>query len=125
MGRPKLIGPLTVSETKKKQQRHQSYLRNKQLTKDRALASKRRTQDEFKERKLKRANIGCEYCGYVGDPNEFDYHHRDPSTKITSVSDMVGRGSKQAIILEENKCDFICKGCHADLHYPHYPFHDR
>ena len=123
MGRPKLIGPLTVSETKKKQQRHQSYLRNKQLTKDRALASKRRTQDEFKERKLKRANIGCEYCGYVGHPDEFDYHHPPGSIKISSVADMVGRGSRQAIIEEENKCDFICRNCHANVHYPNYPFH--
>ena len=98
------------------------YQKNKQLTKDRALASKRRTQDEFKERKLKRANIGCEYCGHVGHPDEFDYHHKDPTTKISSVSDMVGRGSGQAIIDEENKCVLICKPCHADVHYPNYPF---
>tara|TARA_Y100000593_G_scaffold12873_1_gene23904 strand:- start:257 stop:601 length:345 start_codon:yes stop_codon:yes gene_type:complete len=97
------------------------YQKNKQLTKDRALDSKHRTQDWFKEDKLKDANNGCLYCGYVGDPIEFDYHHRDPSTKICSISDMVGRYSRKTITEEKKKCDFICKECHKDIH-KNYPF---
>jgi len=44
MGRPKPMGPMTVSETKKKQQRKDWYERNKLLSKRRALESKRTTQ---------------------------------------------------------------------------------
>ena len=104
-------------------QKAEWYQKNKQLTKDRALASKRRTQDWFKEEKLKDANKGCVYCGYVGKPDEFDYHHKDPSTKITTVSDMVGRLSRKTIKEEMEKCDCICRDCHAREHYPNYPFH--
>ena len=48
MARPKLIGPLSASETKKKERRREWYLRNKKLTKDRAAGAKIRTQDWFK-----------------------------------------------------------------------------
>ena len=113
----------TKDPIKHAQQKADWYQKNKQLTKERALASKRRTQDWFKEEKLKDANKGCVYCGYVGHPDEFDYHHRDSSTKITTVADMVGRFSRQTITEEKAKCDFICKDCHAKEHYPNYPFH--
>ena len=121
MGRPITYGP----RTRKQWQRDVWYIDNKQLTKDRAAAAKIRTQDWFKEEKLKDSNNGCVYCGYVGNPDEFDYHHRDPSTKITTVSDMVGRFSRKKITEEKAKCDFIFKDCHANEHFPNYPFHDR
>ena len=100
------------------------YQKNKQLTKDRALASKRRTQDWFKENKFNDVQSGCFICGLkTNNPDDYDYHHRDPSTKIASISDMVGRGSRQQILNERSKCDIVCKSCHADIHKPNYPFH--
>ena len=109
---------------KQKEAKRQWYLRNKQLTKDRALASKRRTQEFFKETKLNHIQLGCSVCGLkTNNPDNYDYHHRDPSTKISSVADMVGRGSRQDILNEIQKCDVICKSCHSDIHKPNYPFH--
>ena len=124
MGRPKLIGPLTAAETIKKQQRREWYLKNRQLTKDRALASKKRTQDSFKAMKLNDIKCGCFVCSVkTGNPDDYDYHHRDPKTKVASLSDMVGRGSWQSILNEAAKCDIVCKSCHANIHKPDYPFH--
>lgn len=118
MGRPRLIGPLTLSETKKKKARRQWYLNNQQLSKSRALESKHRTQKWFKAIKSQEKCIECGHDVY----GDLDYHHRDPSTKIASVSDMVGRYSRETILNEIKKCDVLCKKCHANHHY-NYPFH--
>ena len=100
------------------------YQKNKQLTKDRALASKRRTQEFFKETKLNDIQSGCFVCGLkTGNPDNYDYHHIDPTTKVATIADMVGRGSRQAILDEKAKCKIVCKSCHADIHQPNYPFH--
>ena len=109
---------------KQKEAKHRSYLRNIKITKERALASKRRTQNWFKEMKFNDIQCGCSVCGLkTNNPNDYDYHHRDPSTKISSIADMVGRGSRQQILDEAKKCDIVCKSCHADIHKPNYPFH--
>jgi len=109
---------------KQKEAKHRSYLRNIKITKIRALESKRRTQDWFKEIKLNDIQSGCSICRLkTNNPDNYDYHHRDPSTKIASIADMVGRGSRQQILNEKTKCDIVCKSCHADIHKPNYPFH--
>ena len=101
------------------------YRENPQLTKDRALASKKRTQDWFKAKKFKDIQSGCSICGLTtNNSDDYDYHHRDPSTKIASLADMVGRGSRQAILDEAKKCDIVCKSCHSNIHKPNYPFHE-
>ena len=118
MGRPKLIGPLTASETKKKQRRKEWYKRNTPLSKRRALESKRTTQKFFREIKEKEVCVECGHDVY----EDLDYHHKDPSTKVASVSDMVGRYSRQRILDEIQKCEVLCKNCHMKHHH-NYPFH--
>ena len=113
-----VYGPMT----RVKWQRRQSYLRNIEKVKEAALEAKRRTQRWFKKEKLERCEDGCPYCGLKGPAKYFDFHHRDPSTKITTVSDMVGRFSRDTILVEMNKCDLICKECHKKQHSK-YPFH--
>ena len=109
---------------KQKEAQRRFYLRNLEITKQRALASKRRTQKFFKAKKLNDIQSGCFVCGLkTNNPDNYDYHHREPSTKISSVADMVGRGSRQAILDEIKKCDIVCKSCHANIHKPNYPFH--
>ena len=108
---------------KQKEAKAKWYRENLQLTKDRALRSKRRTQNSFKAMKLNDIKCGCLVCGIKTDnPDDYDYHHRDPKTKIASIADMVGRGSRQAIINEKSKCDIVCKSCHKKIHL-NYPFH--
>jgi len=99
------------------------YLKNIQLTKDRALASKHRQQDWFKALKDEYVKGGCGICGYKGHRDDFDFHHTDPKTKISSVSDRVGTVGKKKILEEISKCVIICKSCHANIHKPNYPFH--
>ena len=109
---------------KQKEAKHRSYLRNRLKVKSSALASKRRTQDWFKEMKFNDIQSGCFVCSLkTNNPDDYDYHHRDPSTKISSLADMVGTRSRQTILDEAKKCDIVCKSCHADIHKPNYPFH--
>ncbi len=103
MGRPRFIGPLTASEAKTKQQRREWYQRNKEITKERAAESKIRTQDWFKAIKEKEVCIECGHDVY----DDLDYHHKDPSTKVTTVSDMVGRYSRKNILNEIKKCKVL------------------
>jgi len=109
---------------KQKEAKAKWYRENPQLTKDRALASKRRTQNWFKGIKFNDIQSGCFVCSLkTNNPDDYDYHHKDPSTKISSLADMVGTRSRQAILDERKKCDIVCKSCHADIHKPNYPFH--
>ena len=116
MGRPKLIGPLTASETKKKQQRKESYERNKPLTKRRALESKRNTQRWFKEEKQK---YQCSHCGSkVYDKLGF-YDLTLSSTRLEQVSEIVGRKSRDTIKKEMESRTCLCENC-WHTHYRHY-----
>jgi hypothetical protein len=66
--------------------------------------------DWFKE--LKRS-LSCVDCG-ESRAVCLDFHHIDPSTKISNVSQMViGSFSKELIIQEIAKCIPLCKNCHA------------
>ena len=44
------------------------------------------------------------------------------STKVTTVSDMLGRYGRPKVLEEMAKCDVLCKQCHMKHHYG-YPFH--
>ena len=116
MGRPKLIGPLTASETKKKQQRKEWYERNKVLSKRRALESKRTTQKWFKEEKQK---YQCSHCGSkVYDKLGF-YDLTLSSTRLEQVSEIVGRKSRDTIKKEMESRTCLCENC-WHTHYRHY-----
>jgi len=112
MGRPKLIGPLTASETKKKEARARWYQEHRELTKKRALEHKRRDQEWFRSIKSQESCADCGHDVY----EDLDYHHIDPSTKITTVSDMVGRYGRERILQEIDKCIVVCKTCHKTYH---------
>lgn len=46
------------------------------------------------------------------------FHHRDPTTKVADVSQMVIGNISRAKILEEiEKCDALCHNCHSDVHH--------
>ena len=57
----------------------------------------------------------CADCGH-DVYEDLDYHHKDPSTKITTVSDMVGRYGRKRILEEIDKCVVLCKTCHKTYH---------
>ena len=101
---------------KQKDAKHQWYLRNKKITLERSMTYKHNNQIWFKETKLQDVSNGCCDCGKKGHPDEFDYHHIDPNTKIASVSDMLGTYGRPKVIAEMAKCQILCKPCHRKHH---------
>ena len=101
MGRPKLIGPLTASEMKKKQQRKEWYQKNKELTKQRALESKAKTREWYKQEKSK---YQCFHCGNQ-DTSQLGFYDLTRSS-LQNVGDLHGRRSK--VVIEKTMKDRTC-----------------
>lgn len=58
----------------------------------------------------------CLQCG-MKDNRCLDFHHKDHTTKIKSISKMVGNGTSiDKIKLEIEKCDPLCANCHRIEH---------
>ena len=123
MGRPVLIGPLTASETKKKQKRREWYQRNKNLTKQRAADAKIRTQNWFKEEKKR---YQCSHCGSKNFDKLgfYDLNHIYPPSltkpgRMDQVSELVGRRSRKEIKEAMATRTCLCGDC-WHTHYRHY-----
>jgi hypothetical protein len=41
-----------------------------------------------------------------------DFDHRDPSTKLRSVTQMISNFGIERILAEAAKCDIVCANCH-------------
>jgi hypothetical protein len=54
----------------------------------------------------------CADCGRRFPPCAMDFDHRDPSSKRSAVTRMVGRTANQVILAEAAKCDIVCANCH-------------
>lgn len=58
----------------------------------------------------------CSQCGYDKDvPSAYDFHHRDPKEKDFSISHYAVLNRKK-LFKEVDKCDLVCKNCHAEIH---------
>lgn len=61
----------------------------------------------------------CEKCGYSKNIGAFDFHHRDPSTKVSELDIRVLSNRTLKFCLEEaEKCMLLCSNCHREHHYP-------
>lgn len=59
-------------------------------------------------------NHPCKICGEC-EIEYLEFHHRDPKTKLYTVSAMVG--FPLPLLHEEmTKCDILCRDCHQNLH---------
>lgn len=56
----------------------------------------------------------CVRCGYDKCLRALQFHHRDPSTKLFSLSG--GIKALTAMQAEAKKCDLLCANCHAEEH---------
>lgn len=64
-----------------------------------------------------REGLSCKECGF-SHPAALDFHHRNPTEKVESVSFMASKlRSKESILAEIAKCDVLCRNCHAIHHY--------
>jgi hypothetical protein len=70
--------------------------------------------------KQKKLEAGaCHDCGLIITENtlyKFEYDHRDPMSKTFALS-ASGTYSKETILKEIEKCDVVCRNCHADRTY--------
>lgn len=59
----------------------------------------------------------CKNCD-EDHPATLEFHHREPSEKVDTISNMVKNNVPLKDILEEAaKCDILCKNCHAKVHF--------
>ncbi len=59
---------------------------------------------------------GCSLCEEK-HPATLDFHHRDPSSKEGTISDLIDTGSDEKFYAEVAKCIIICANCHRKQHY--------
>lgn len=73
------------------------------------------TKIKHKKRRLLLDSIkmskGCERCGYKEHPCALDFAHRDPETKLFSLSSRL-RNNEQKLQAEIEKCRILCSNCH-------------
>jgi 5-methylcytosine-specific restriction endonuclease McrA len=67
-----------------------------------------------KQQLIDAAGGRCVECGYQGPAAAFEFHHRDPSTKLFSVGDFSGPIGR--LLDEIAKCDLLCANCHRRRH---------
>lgn len=62
----------------------------------------------------------CLDCGNKFPAVCMHYHHRDPATKLHSISRLVGgHYAWSKVVAEIDKCDLLCANCHAIRHMGH------
>ena len=79
---------------------------------------------ERKERMVMAMGGTCQLCGFDGPDCCYDFHHRDPMSKLytigecmTSLSD--DRFETDAVHEIETKCILLCSNCHRKVHWDH------
>lgn len=69
-----------------------------------------------------KAGLKCIRCGF-DNPAALDFHHRDASQKLFTISGRVRSTSRENIIQEIAKCDVLCSNCHRIEHYDEVGLH--
>jgi hypothetical protein len=60
----------------------------------------------------------CANCGYDKMiPGAYDFHHRNPETKEFGIACEGKTKSIKKLKEEADKCDLLCKLCHAEIHH--------
>ena len=71
---------------------------------------------QFKKKCVEYKGRKCQVCGYDKCFSSLDFHHRNPSEKDFQISEV--RWKPWPIIKSElDKCDCLCRNCHAELHF--------
>lgn len=64
---------------------------------------------------IERAGDKCKRCGESFHPAVYEFHHRDPALKTAAVNKLY-IGSEAKLFAEVDKCDLLCRNCHALTH---------
>jgi hypothetical protein len=66
---------------------------------------------------IKQAHGGkCHNCSYNRCLAALQFHHRDPSAKIQTISRLIRNSGFSTAVKEAEKCTLLCANCHAELH---------
>ncbi|HKP06388.1 MAG TPA: hypothetical protein VJU58_03970, partial [Microbacterium sp.] len=72
--------------------------------------ARRRAENRLMLNDLK--NRPCADCGGTFHPACMEFDHRDPTTKVDTVSRIAMSRGTPAILKEIEKCDLVCANCH-------------
>lgn len=59
---------------------------------------------------------GCKQCGYKKSAWALDFHHKDETKKSFTISQRHVSMPLDKVLKEADKCDIVCKNCHAEIH---------
>jgi cytochrome c553 len=108
--------PFKNPETRKayhKQQSHDHYIKNKEETKQRSAATRKKKREEWVAFK---STLMCTKCGFM-HPAALDFHHTDPSQKTSNVHKFAANGQYKKAHEEIKKCIVLCANCHRIHHH--------
>ena len=91
----------------------QHYIDNKSGYKEKARKRRKRYRKEYQDLK---STLSCSRCP-ENHPACLDFHHKDGEEKEHNISRMVGLFCMDRIKDEIDKCEVLCKNCHAKLHW--------
>lgn len=95
-----------------KLQNARHYANNPEPYKQRATARMHENLAWYNEFKK---SLKCQSCG-TDKPWRLAFHHRDPSEKDFTISQVLTSYTIERILEEISKCDVLCHNCHADEH---------
>jgi hypothetical protein len=75
------------------------------------VASRRKKKEEL----VKMFGGKCTLCGYNKYVGALDFHHRNASNKLFSLSVKELCYSRRTIVKEAKKCVLLCKNCHMEV----------
>lgn len=92
------------------------YKKNPEKYALRKLQIKERQKEIRQQVQEYKKTVACVRCGF-SHPAAIDFHHRDPKNKTIEISLIWRKGWSWAKIQTElDKCDALCRNCHAILH---------
>ncbi len=97
----------------KKRSNHEGYLRNQEVTKEKARTAYVKRRDWFKQF---RSSLSCINCP-EDDETCLDFHHVNEDEKTENISKILrSRTSIRRVIDELEKCVCLCANCHRKYH---------
>ena len=108
--------PIKDPEERKRKHKEYSkrwYEKNKELSKARVRANKKKKRVEWQEYK---ATLSCANCGF-SHPAVIDFHHIIRGPDMEKVNTLANKGLWGKARKEAEKCVPLCSNCHRILHY--------
>ena len=108
--------PIKDPEERKRKHKEYSkrwYEKNKELSKARISANKKKKRIEWQKYK---ATLSCANCGF-SHPAVIDFHHIIRGPDMEKVNKLANKGLWNKARKEAEKCVALCSNCHRILHW--------